>query len=124
MQTLAENRWEDFNWIYRNERFSHWGQGISWIEEPELDPLGIDEREDMFNMNTIPRKGDDLSYYLWRSHPIPEKSLESFCGVPPVVHEEVHFTKNKDDRVWMGNTSDTGNTSQAGFNMEPIPVPV
>ncbi|KAK6205760.1 hypothetical protein LQW54_008244 [Pestalotiopsis sp. IQ-011] len=85
MQTLAENRWEDYCWDYFNERFSYWGNGISWIEDPEVDKLGVEERSSMVESTTVPRRGQDISYYLWASDPlesapagnIPEAAVET-----------------------------------------------
>lgn len=71
MQVLAENRWEDYKWEYCEERFSYWGQGISWVEDPSIDQLGLVERESMLS-STTPQKVGDISYYLWASEPILE----------------------------------------------------
>ncbi|KAH6884857.1 hypothetical protein B0T10DRAFT_531035 [Thelonectria olida] len=71
MQVLAENRWEDYEWVYDKERYAYWGQGLSWIESPELDPLGLEERESSMTSTTLPRKESDLTYYLWKSDPLP-----------------------------------------------------
>lgn len=76
MQVLAENRWEDFRWRYKTERFAYWGRGISWIEEPNMDPLGIDEQESMLKANTVPKRGHDISFYLWNSPPLPLPATE------------------------------------------------
>lgn len=71
MQTLAENRWEDYEWTYRHGRYAYWGRGMSWVEQPELDPLGTDENQALLNTTTMPRAGDDLTYYLNEVPPLP-----------------------------------------------------
>lgn len=78
MQVLTEGRWEDYKWTYERNRYSYWGQGISWIESPELDPLGLDEREWFMTGNTVARKGSDLSYYLWKAPPLPQSYIPKF----------------------------------------------
>nr|AFO67568.1 putative FAD-containing monooxygenase [Epichloe inebrians] len=35
MQVLAEDRWEDYNWVYKRPRYDYWCNGLSWIEDPE-----------------------------------------------------------------------------------------
>lgn len=82
MQVLAENRWEDYEWEYEWERYAYWGSGFSWIEDPEGDPLGIDERESWKTTATIPHKDSDLSYYLWKSTPLPAEAVASFRPDP------------------------------------------
>ncbi|KAH7009858.1 hypothetical protein EDB80DRAFT_838797 [Ilyonectria destructans] len=72
IQVLAENRWEDYNWAYEGERYAYWGHGISWVESPELDPLGLEEQESLKYSTTIPGKDSDLSFYLWKSPPLPQ----------------------------------------------------
>ncbi|CAG9948957.1 unnamed protein product [Clonostachys rosea f. rosea IK726] len=71
MQCLAEDRWEDYYWQYDTERYAYWGQGISWIENLELDPLGLKIKEYHSNMTTIPDRDSDLSFYLHKDAPIP-----------------------------------------------------
>lgn len=70
IQTLAEDRWEDYSWQYRKGTFNYWGSGISWIEDPSVDQLGADESESRDNMPTIPHKGGDLSYYIQECPPL------------------------------------------------------
>lgn len=72
IQVLAENRWEDYHWAYEGERYAYWGHGISWVESPELDPLGLEEQESLKHSTTIPGKDSDLSFYLWKSPPLPQ----------------------------------------------------
>jgi hypothetical protein len=74
MQTLAEDRWNDYTWKYRGNRFDHWGSGFSWIEHPELDPLGIALADSRHNMRTVPHKGADLSFYLAEAAPLPQQA--------------------------------------------------
>jgi hypothetical protein len=64
MQTLAEDRWEDYEWQYGRGRFAYWGSGISWIEDPTEDALGLEGRMCQDTMSTIPYPGADTSYYL------------------------------------------------------------
>ncbi|GME30535.1 hypothetical protein BKA56DRAFT_556052 [Neofusicoccum parvum] len=71
MQVLAENKWENYIWTYRGNRFDHWGKGMSWIEDPSGDGLGIDESEAL-RSRTVPFKGADLSYYIGEYEPLPE----------------------------------------------------
>lgn len=78
MQVLAESRWEDYEWESEGERYAYWGQGISWIESPELDPLGIEEQDAWRTTTTIPRKDSDLSFYLWKSPPLPRSCIPPF----------------------------------------------
>ena len=73
MQTLAENRWEDYKWEYKGQtRFDYWGPGISWVEESSLDPLGIAEKEALYSTTSMPvaKSASDLSFYLWESQPL------------------------------------------------------
>lgn len=81
MQCLAEDRWEDYYWQYETERFAYWGPGISWIENRELDPLGLQIMEYHSNMTTIPDRDSDLSFYLQKSDPIPLESSTSTVEV-------------------------------------------
>ncbi|KAM0546948.1 hypothetical protein ACHAPJ_010608 [Fusarium lateritium] len=75
IQVLSEDRWEDYEWEHKSERYSYWGQGLSWIEAPDLDPLGA-RRQDMLEaMTTIPKKDSDLSFYLWKSDPLPDDCI-------------------------------------------------
>lgn len=72
IQTLAEDRWEDYEWRYIDQnRFRYWGPGISWIEDPSIDPLGVDESDSRVTTATIPRRGDDISFYLRKHIPLP-----------------------------------------------------
>jgi hypothetical protein len=78
MQTLSENRWEDYIWTYQGRtRFEYWGAGLSWIEEPERDPLGMAERETFAQTTSVPKKGSDHSFYIWDGEPLPSKSGRS-----------------------------------------------
>jgi hypothetical protein len=63
MQTLAEDRWEDFDFAYRNNRFAYWERGLSWVENQETDCLGREERK-ATEASTMPKVGGDLSYYV------------------------------------------------------------
>jgi cation diffusion facilitator CzcD-associated flavoprotein CzcO len=69
MQTLAEDRWEDYNWDFHASRFDYLGRGFSWIEDPAGDLLGREESE-KWRMSTMPNKGSDLSYYLVDAVPL------------------------------------------------------
>jgi hypothetical protein len=72
---LAEDRWEDYEWKFtENNRFSYWGPGLSWIEDPSIDSLGIDESDSRVTTATIPRRGDDISFYLRKHVPLPSDS--------------------------------------------------
>ncbi|KAL4884967.1 FAD/NAD(P)-binding domain-containing protein [Aspergillus karnatakaensis] len=69
MQSLAEDRWEDYNFEYGRNRFEHWGKGISWIEDPEKDRLGYEQGTE--KMPTVPDQKSDLSFYLLKNAPLP-----------------------------------------------------
>ncbi|KAH8647740.1 hypothetical protein BX600DRAFT_389320 [Xylariales sp. PMI_506] len=76
MQILAEDRWEDYEWIHDGNMFEYWKSGLSWIEDPQGDPLGVSGREDLDSSTTIPRKGSDLSFYLSESEPLPMECVQ------------------------------------------------
>lgn len=96
MQTLAENRWEDYSWDYALERFSYWGSGISWIEDPSVDKLGAEERSSMLESTTVPASSGDVSYYLWASEPLSSEAagntVESVAD-GPVAREPEDWSK-------------------------------
>ncbi|KAF9883608.1 hypothetical protein FE257_003115 [Aspergillus nanangensis] len=72
MQTLSENRWEDYIWEYNGRtRFEYWGHGLSWIEEPGADALGLQERDSLLTASSVPRADSDFSFYLWECPPLP-----------------------------------------------------
>ena len=71
MQTLAENRWEDYNWQHSRDRFAYWANGVSWTEDRAADVLGFEEREGMENCRSVPKTDSDLSFYLYESTPLP-----------------------------------------------------
>ncbi|KAH0430163.1 hypothetical protein CcaCcLH18_05867 [Colletotrichum camelliae] len=75
MQSLAEDRWEDYEWRFDGNRYAYWGNGFSWIEKPQLDPLGIEEREYSKTMTTIAERSSDLSFYLGKADPLPKGVL-------------------------------------------------
>ncbi|KAL2860156.1 FAD/NAD(P)-binding domain-containing protein [Aspergillus pseudodeflectus] len=75
MQTLAEDRWEDYNWEFQGSRFDYLGRGFSWIEDPAGDVLGREESE-KWRMSTVPNKESDLSYYLVDAVPLAKKRDE------------------------------------------------
>lgn len=77
MQTLAESRWEDYEWRRSRGRFEYWRRGISWVEDPKADPLGLEQHKALLESSTIPQEGADLSYYLCRSEPLPRSGLFS-----------------------------------------------
>lgn len=77
LQVLSEDRWEDYDWEYESERYTYWGSGVSWVEDPQGDPLGIDARES-WKMSTVPRPGADLAFYLVESYPLPKDVMPEF----------------------------------------------
>jgi hypothetical protein len=77
MQVLAEDRWEDYEWRHDGERFAYWRDGFSWIERPELDPLGIAAQEYQTSMTTIPDRSSDLSFYLKMAAPLPQNAARN-----------------------------------------------
>ncbi|SCO55607.1 related to monooxigenase [Fusarium fujikuroi] len=92
IQVLSEDRWEDYEWTHESERYSYWGHGLSWIEEPGLDPLGASKQDMIEAMTTLPKKDSDLSFYLWESSPLPESCF------PNGRSEEI--AKNGSDLAW------------------------
>jgi cation diffusion facilitator CzcD-associated flavoprotein CzcO len=52
-EVLESNRWEDFRWRYKGNRFAHWGQGFSRQE------------------TTVKGEGQDLAYYIEKHEPLP-----------------------------------------------------
>ncbi|KAJ3951753.1 hypothetical protein N0V92_011828 [Colletotrichum tropicale] len=78
--SLAEDRWEDYEWRFDGNRYAYWGNGFSWIEKPELDPIGIDEREYSKTMTTIAERSSDLSFYLGKADPLPKGVLAPVVG--------------------------------------------
>ncbi|KAL4816188.1 hypothetical protein BDW67DRAFT_185013 [Aspergillus spinulosporus] len=75
MQTLAEDRWEDFDFAYRGNRFAYWGNGLSWIESQETDCLGKEERRAR-EASTVPKVGGDLSYYVVDGEALPSLDMD------------------------------------------------
>lgn len=92
IQVLSEDRWEDYEWTHESERYSYWGHGLSWIEEPGLDPLGASKQDMIEAMTTLPKRDSGLSFYLWESSPLPESCF------PNGRSEEI--AKNDSDLVW------------------------
>ncbi|KAF4503275.1 sterigmatocystin biosynthesis monooxygenase stcW [Fusarium agapanthi] len=92
IQVLAEDRWEDYEWTHESERYSYWSHGLSWIEEPGLDPLGATKQNMIEAMTTLPKKDSDLSFYLWESDTLPETCFPSGCS------EEI--AQDGGDLVW------------------------
>jgi hypothetical protein len=52
-EVLESNRWEDFSWKYKRNRFAYWGKGFSQIEAPEN------------------AESADLAYYMKIHEPLP-----------------------------------------------------
>lgn len=93
IQTLAENRWEDYTWEYHGNRYDHWQQGLSWIEEPLVDSLGRAESEALHS-SSMPTKHSDISFDLWESNPLPSPpSVKDERPVEDVAVEQVVETK-------------------------------
>ncbi|KAI8220717.1 FAD-binding monooxygenase moxY [Colletotrichum sp. SAR 10_86] len=97
MQSLAEDRWEDYEWRFDGNRYAYWGNGFSWIEQPALDPLGIEEREYSKTMTTIAQRSSDLSFYLGKADPLPKGLLSHVVDAKAqcqhiVGQAEVHGT--------------------------------
>ncbi|KAK0647922.1 putative sterigmatocystin biosynthesis monooxygenase stcW [Lasiodiplodia hormozganensis] len=90
MQVLAENKWENYSWTYRGNRFAHWGKGMSWIEDPSGDGLGIDASEAL-RSRTIPFKGADLSYYISECEPLSVDDIDDHAGVQEALVGDVHI---------------------------------
>lgn len=112
MQCLAEDRWEDYEWDYECNRFGYWRDGLSWIEKPSRDPLGIDERDFHQVMTTIPTRTSDLSFYLRDTESLPSNVLEPLkeingtpvdgieetvevCGTETTEHGKEHVVRHQ-----------------------------
>ncbi|KAF9873662.1 hypothetical protein CkaCkLH20_08772 [Colletotrichum karsti] len=81
MQCLAEDRWEDYEWRYDEQRYAYWRDGFSWIEKPERDPMGLQQREYPMTMSTIADRSSDLSFYLTKNEPLPEGIIAGTTNV-------------------------------------------
>ncbi|KAM0282948.1 hypothetical protein ACHAQH_002759 [Verticillium albo-atrum] len=79
LQVLAEDRWEEYHREYEGERYAYWANGVAWVEDPQSDPLGVDE-SDRWKMSTVPRPGADLAFYLVESEPLPKGVMPSFSS--------------------------------------------
>jgi hypothetical protein len=112
MQCLAEDRWEDYYWNYDQERYAYWGQGLSWVECPEQDPLGLQIREYQSQMTTLPNKDSDLSFYLYRETPMPqcltvtEPSKSSASAAVPATGKEADGHTTPDSGLEMSLDGD------------------
>ncbi|KAK1659954.1 hypothetical protein BDP55DRAFT_732822 [Colletotrichum godetiae] len=91
MQCLAEDRWEDYEWRYDRERYSYWREGFSWIEQPEKDPLGIEQREYATSMTTIANRSSDLSFYLQKAESLPPGAV----AFVPQAHEQRQYVEGE-----------------------------
>jgi len=110
IQVLSEDRWEDYEWEHKSERYSYWGHGTSWIEEPEQDPLGAGRQDMIESMTTIPKKDSDLSFYLWKSDPLPDMGLDK------ITRDEV------EEPLAEGLLKDVGNGHLKGFGAAPASI--
>nr|AET79193.1 putative FAD-containing monooxygenase [Claviceps paspali] len=72
MQVLAEDRWEDYDWTYRRPRYEYWSKGLSWIEDPEGDRLGVQIQRSRETMTTIAGTDAHLAFYIKQTAPLPE----------------------------------------------------
>lgn len=96
IQTLAENRWEDYIWEYHGSRYDYWQQGLSWIEDPLVDSLGRAEAEALHS-SSMPTKDSDISFYLQECSPLPSPpSVKDECSVEDVIVEQAMETKLSD----------------------------
>lgn len=75
MQCLSEDRWEDYEWEYKGERYAYWGRGFSWIEKPDKDPLGLQMAKSAEAMTTLPTPRSDLSFYIGKATNISKADL-------------------------------------------------
>ncbi|KAL4799460.1 FAD/NAD(P)-binding domain-containing protein [Aspergillus venezuelensis] len=75
MQILAEDRWEDYEWVYgeRWNRFKYFNQGFSWIERAGQDMLGV-EMSRLRGASTVADPNSDLSFYLENRDAVPLSS--------------------------------------------------
>lgn len=75
IDTLAENRWEDYNWKYSGNRFAYWDQGFSKTEKmAELETSGIEGQNKLLDEDTARQKAD-FSFYLHSAPPLPAEVL-------------------------------------------------
>lgn len=102
MQCLAEDRWEDYEWRYDGERYSYWREGFSWIEQPDKDPLGIEQREYATSMTTIPHRSSDLSFYLQKAESLPSGAVAFI----PQAHEQKQYVEG--DLKIVNNMEESG----------------
>ncbi|KAL4969944.1 flavin-containing monooxygenase [Aspergillus stella-maris] len=72
MQVLAEDRWEDYEWVYHKgeNRFKYFREGFSWIERTRQDGLGM-EISRLRGASTVPDPSSDLSFYLDNGDVVP-----------------------------------------------------
>ncbi|KAI1874170.1 uncharacterized protein JN550_002749 [Neoarthrinium moseri] len=80
IQTLAEDRFCDYSWTYRRNRFAYWQDGFSWIEQPDADALGLAFAEARREMPTLPRQGADWSFWLTEAQALPMRKAEGSLG--------------------------------------------
>ncbi|KAH8655441.1 hypothetical protein BX600DRAFT_489099 [Xylariales sp. PMI_506] len=80
MQTLSEDRWHDYDWAFRGNRFGHWGKGFSWVQDPAADQLGADQVDALTNTYSRPQRTSDHAYYIGPGEPLPEKYFSNFSN--------------------------------------------
>ncbi|KAL4948475.1 hypothetical protein BDW69DRAFT_203512 [Aspergillus filifer] len=92
MQTLAEDRWEDYDWVYEERnRFGYFGEGLSCIERPEQDTFGL-EWNRLREASTVPSASSDLSFYLENTDSVP-LSWRGYDEERVIQKQEAHETE-------------------------------
>ncbi|ETS85617.1 hypothetical protein PFICI_03642 [Pestalotiopsis fici W106-1] len=91
IQTLAEDRFSDYSWTYRRNRFDYWQNGFSWIEQPESDPLGLAIVKARCEMATLPREGADWSFWLTEAEALPMSKNDSGEVEEPDRRKEIVY---------------------------------
>lgn len=75
IDTLAENRWEDYNWVYARNRFAYWDRGFSQTERQAMIEEGVDaDGQKSTNEHTVGGLAD-FSFYLRSAPPLPLEAL-------------------------------------------------
>ncbi|KAH8663443.1 hypothetical protein BGZ60DRAFT_411320 [Tricladium varicosporioides] len=75
IDTLAENRWEDYSWKYSGNRFAYWDQGFSKTEKMAgLETTSAEEQKQSVREGASKEKVD-FSFYLHSAPPLPAEVI-------------------------------------------------
>ncbi|KIM93784.1 hypothetical protein OIDMADRAFT_61418 [Oidiodendron maius Zn] len=93
--TLAENRWEDYNWVFPRNRFAYWDGGFSQTEREAMLGEGVDADGQKFPNDHTAGGLADFSFYLRSAPPLPLEALikASLNGKPVVNGKSEEATK-------------------------------